>query len=83
MPYAVFQDVDGEWRRVPMPVPLARVIRQALLNALAYTQGDQRAAAGYLQVSEHQMRYAMAKHGIPAAKTLVKPKARRRRVAHV
>lgn len=60
-----YQDDRGDWLLVPRPVPLARVIRSALLNALAYADGHQESAARMLGLSEHQMRYAMRKHGIP------------------
>lgn len=63
-----YQDEQGIWQRVPVPVPLKQVIRSALLNALAYTDGHQEAAARLLQISEHQLRYAMQKHGIPTGR---------------
>lgn len=60
-------DSAGHWREVPKPLPLSVVIRNAILNALAYTDGQQTEAARYLGLTERQMRYAMRKHRIPSA----------------
>ena len=61
----------GEWRAewvpVPTPVPLHVVIRGALLNALAYTAGDQAHAAALLGLSTRTMGYQMDTHQIPGA----------------
>lgn len=61
----------GEWRMewvpVPTPVPLHHVIRSALLNALAYTSGDQARAADLLGLTTRTMGYQMTSHGIPGA----------------
>ncbi len=63
-----FKDERDVWQMVPKPLPLARVIRNALLNALAYTDGHQESAARLLGISEHQFRYALRKHDIPTCK---------------
>ncbi len=63
----LYQLTSGEWVPVPKPIPLQQVIRAALLNALAYTAGDQRAAALWLGLSTKTMGYQMAAHAIPDA----------------
>lgn len=50
-------------------IPLQRLIRTALLNALAVTEGDQRHAAQLLGISDRVMNYQMQKYGIPRART--------------
>ena len=55
------------WEPVPEPKPLWWVIRSALLNALAYTNGDQTAAAIMLGITTKTMGYQMATHQIPGA----------------
>jgi transcriptional regulator with GAF, ATPase, and Fis domain len=47
----------GEWVEVPTPIPLKTVIRNAILNALAYTDGHQANAAKCLAISPRQMNY--------------------------
>lgn len=59
---------DGAWQPVPVPIPLREVIRSALLNALAYTEGDQRRAALLLGVSPRMMHYNLVTYNIPTAK---------------
>ena len=63
----LYQLTSGEWVPVPKPIPLQQVIRAALLNALAYTAGDQRAAALWLGLSTKTMGYQMDTHQIPGA----------------
>lgn len=53
------------WMPVPKPLPLRQVIRATLLNALAYTAGDQQQAAICLAISPRVMGFQMANHGIP------------------
>lgn len=54
---------------ISKPIPLATVVRNTLLNALAYTEGNQTKAAAHLGISSRVMHYAMARNGIPTAKT--------------
>lgn len=74
-----FYERDGVWQRVPKPVPLYTVVRGALLNALAYTDGHQRRAGELLGLSQRQMTYNLQAYAIPSARTY--PVVRRR--AHV
>jgi hypothetical protein len=60
----------GVWSTVPAPIPLDTVIRNALLNALAFTDGAQAPAAGLLGISPRKMAYQMLTHSIPVATTL-------------
>jgi Bacterial regulatory protein, Fis family len=66
-----YQGLHGTWLKrwvpVPEPVPLYRVVRSALLNALAYTAGNQEVAARYLGITPRVMSYQMAAHNIPGA----------------
>lgn len=64
----LYQDVyDGQWKPVPVPVPLDLVIRSAMLNALAYTDGTQYKAAKLLGVTYRVFMTMMRKHHIPTA----------------
>ena len=56
---------DGVWQEVPAPEPLARVVRHALLNALAYTDGAKGPAAKLLGITQRQLVYQTKIHGIP------------------
>jgi transcriptional regulator with GAF, ATPase, and Fis domain len=58
------RDPSAAWLAVPTPVALQTVIRDALLNALAFTDGDQHTAAGWLMISPRKMAYQMRRHGI-------------------
>jgi hypothetical protein len=55
------------WMPVPKPLPLRQVIRAALLNALAYTGGDQKKAAACLDLSPRVLGFQMGNHHIPLA----------------
>lgn len=55
--------------QIATPIPLTAVIRNALLNALAYTEGHQAKAAGLLGISPRRLDYKMQQCGIPRAKT--------------
>jgi transcriptional regulator with GAF, ATPase, and Fis domain len=61
---AVFER-DGEWHPVPRPVRLERVVRGAILNALAFTNGHQGEAAALLGLSPRQMSYQVRQYRIP------------------
>ena len=61
-------EVQGVWLPVPKPVPLRWVIRAALLNALAYTDGNQRQAAAALEITERVCNYALAREGLLAGR---------------
>ena len=74
---AAVYERDGEWLPVPRPIPLRRVVRGALLNALAYTDGHQGEAAALLELSPRAMSYALRVYAIPGART----RQIRRRVA--
>ena len=82
---AAVYERDGEWWAVPRPVPLARVVRGALLNALAYTDGHQGHAAALLEITPRQLGYQLRGHGIPTDAATRAPKrlrlVRRRRTA--
>jgi hypothetical protein len=56
------------WIPVPRPTPLAASIRAALLNALAFTDGDQKAAGACLGLSPRVMCYQMQTYDIPTAR---------------
>lgn len=62
---AAVYERGGEWLAVPRPVPLVQVVRGALLNALAYTDGHLGQAAGLLGITPRQMSYQVREHGIP------------------
>lgn len=47
----------GEWVEVQRPIPLKTVERNALLNALAYTDGNQAHAAKLLGLTPRTMHY--------------------------
>ncbi len=55
----------GVWYEVPVPVPLDQVIRGAILNALAYTDGDREAAAKLLGLTYRVLTYQMGTYNIP------------------
>lgn len=57
----------GQWWAVPKPVPLTTVVRGALLNALAYTNGHQGEAAQLLGLSARQMSYQLRLHHVPGS----------------
>jgi DNA-binding NtrC family response regulator len=65
---AAVYERNGAWHPVPMPIPLREVIRNAFLNALAYTDGDQSQAAKLLGVSPRMMHYNLMAYGIPTTK---------------
>lgn len=69
---AAVYERDGGWHPVPAPVPLRVVIRNALLNALAFTDGDQARAARLLDVSPRVLNYHLVTYGIPTAKNGVR-----------
>lgn len=50
-----YQDEHGIWCEVPRPIALAKVIRSVVLNALAYTNGEQKKAAQCLGITARQM----------------------------
>ena len=60
-----YGDWKARWEPVPVPVPLHRVIRSALLNALAYTAGHQVKAAALLEISPRMMNHQMVTHQSP------------------
>jgi len=60
-------EVKGVWLPVPKPVPLYQVVRAALLNAMAYTDGHQRQAGALLGLTERQMTYQLRAYAVPAA----------------
>lgn len=60
---------DGEWYPVPTPTPLRETIRAALLNALAYTSGDQQWAARLLGMTPRALGYQMQMCSIPRGTT--------------
>lgn len=72
---------DREWRLVPLPELLKTTIRGVLLNALAYTGGDQQAAAKLLGITPRVMNYMMTTYHIPAERgpTLIDRQATRQR----
>jgi DNA-binding NtrC family response regulator len=82
---AAVYEHHGEWLPVPKPVPLERVVRGALLNALAYTDGHQGQAAALLGLSPRVMSYQLRQYRIPTEGAWHAPRAlrlvRRRRTA--
>lgn len=76
---AWYEDLDGQIREVPRPIPLRTVVRNALLNALAYTEGNQQQAAAWLGISPRVLCYQLHHRGIPSARThVIRHPARRR-----
>lgn len=74
-----YRDEDGVWCPVPKPVPLSVLIRGAVLNALAYTDGHQTQAARLLGITQRQIGHAMKKYGIPSdASNVAHPRNGRR-----
>jgi len=65
---AAVYERGGVWLPVPKPAPLRQVIRSALLNALAYTDGNQHEAARWLGMTDRQLCYALKTYGIPGAR---------------
>ena len=63
-PRIVISDSTGDIYPV---IPLATVIRNTLLNALASTSGDQAKAARALGISSRAMNYSMVTYDIPLA----------------
>jgi len=56
---------DGRWYEVPIPIALRTVIRGALLNAMAYTNGSQTRAGATLGLSARVMGDMLARYDIP------------------
>jgi transcriptional regulator of acetoin/glycerol metabolism len=59
------RDKTAPWVDVPKPDPLATVIHNALLNALAYTDGNVLHAARLLKVGRSTLLNKLEAHGIP------------------
>lgn len=59
------QLTDSTWM-IYRPEPLFDSIRGVLLNALAYTAGNQAEAAKLLKISPRVMVYSMARYDIPS-----------------
>src|SRR4051812_30122849 len=76
---AAVYERDGVWIPVPKPAALRLVIRGALLNALAYTDGHQGEAGALLGLSARAMSYAVNTYGI-SGNDGRRPRARGRRV---
>lgn len=70
---------DGEWLPVPVPTPLRETIRKALLNALAYTDGNQQWAARLLGMTARSFNYHLARFGIPTETTGLRIRKRGRK----
>lgn len=62
---AAVYERGGQWLPVPRPTALRLVVRGALLNALAYTDGHQGEAARWLDMTPRQLSYQLRLHGIP------------------
>lgn len=69
VPTGWYENADGKICEVPKPMALSTVIRGALLNALAYTDGHQEKAARLLGISSRSFCYQLLRHGIPTART--------------
>ncbi len=63
-----YENVSGDWVPVKTPVTLKQAIRNALLDALAFTNGQQHKAAECLGISERVLGYQMNKFGISTAR---------------
>jgi transcriptional regulator with GAF, ATPase, and Fis domain len=59
------REPNGRWLPVPTPETLHLVIRGALLNALAFTNGNQAQAARLLGLTKDVMARLMRGHQIP------------------
>jgi regulatory Fis family protein len=55
------------WIPVPKPLPLRQTVRDALLNALAYTGGLQTEAARLLGISPKTLCFQLVNYDIPAS----------------
>lgn len=64
---AIYEDSEGNWLPVPRPTPFHATIRGMILNALAYTEGNQRHAAHLLQISARVLNYQMSVYQIPSS----------------
>lgn len=60
-----YRNENDEWVPVPRPIEMKIVIRNSILNALAYTDGNQKEAGKLLGLSERVMNYHMKIHYIP------------------
>lgn len=69
---------DSTWLIYP-PEPLFDGIRGILLNALAFTGGDQARAAALLGISARSMSYSMARYDIPSGAIKTRAYVRERR----
>lgn len=62
-----FYERGGAWYPVPEPIPMYQVVRNALLNAMAYTDGHQKKAGDLLGLTPRQMTYTLQIYDIPTA----------------
>jgi Bacterial regulatory protein, Fis family len=84
MRMAATYEIGGLWFQVPKPLTFYAHVRAALLNALAYTGGDQHRAAGLLGITDRVMNYKMAQFDIPRNRGLrAGERPRRHQKAHV
>lgn len=74
---AWYEDSNGRILEVPKPISLRTVIRNAILNALAYTDGHQQQAASWLGISARVLCYHLKHRGIPSADTHLRRRTRR------
>jgi len=63
-----YQDENDNWISVPIPIKLDIVIRNAILNALAYHNGNQYLAGVSLGLSDRVINYKMKIYGIPRSR---------------
>jgi hypothetical protein len=65
---AASYEIGGLWFQVPKPLTFYAHVRAALLNALAYTGGDQHLAAVLLGITDRVMNYKMVQFDIPRSR---------------
>ena len=79
---SMYKDESGNWVPVPRPTSLYHVIRGSMLNALAFTDGNQKEAAGLLEISARQFSYMMIKYSIPCKSNKSITKMTRLKLVH-
>lgn len=64
----MYEDENGDWKIVQKPPTLKNVIRKALHDSLAFSNGQQKKAAAVLGISPRVLNHQMKKYGIPRPK---------------
>ncbi len=80
---AWYEDPDGVRRLVPKPIPWRQAMRNILLNAMAYTNGNTEQAAKALEVSYRVLRYQLTINGLWYRHATVPSRSKAKRSPHV